>query len=252
MIPPAVAERRSIATHFTAGLILAVVVFVVLVAVGLGALVAALASVLIGVCVAGLVYLRQEAIVLKAIQATPIDEGEQPRLENLVEGICVANGFRRPTLHLIDDAAPNMLMVGRHPRHAALAVTRGLLTALGRVELEALIAHELTRMRNRTTQVESAFGVVIARPLTFAPGLASRFVGRFLDPDVTTETDVVSVNLTRYPPGLAVALTILRSDGRVPVANPWAFRHMWVDPPEGSVAPQRFTLDDRIAVLEEL
>jgi heat shock protein HtpX len=252
MIASEAAVRRAALTHAAAGIAVAAIVAIVCLVVGLGALWSLLAGLLVGAAAAVTLYLRQEAIVLSAIGARPLEPGEHPRLENLVEGLCVSNGFRRPSLHLVDDAAPNMLMVGRHPRHAALAVTSGLLESLGRVELEALIAHQLTRMRNRTTQLETTVGVIVGRPLSFAPGLAAKIAGRLLDPDTSAETDVVSVSLTRYPPGLAAALRSLAGDGREVVANPVAFRHMWVAPPPGAIAPSNFDLDTRVAVLEEL
>ncbi len=252
MLAPSVATRRAASVHGAVGCLVAVVIVVALWLVGVNLVWAAVVAVVVGGAGVALAYLRQEPMVLRAVGAERVAVGAQPRLENLVAGLCVANGFREPALYLVRDAAPNILAVGRHPRHGALAVSTGLLERLGRVELEGVVAHELTRIRNRTTFLEVTVGVLIARPLAFAPSLAASIARRLLDPRTSAEVDVASMLVTRYPPGLAAALRSMRADGRAPVVNPIAFRHLWVDVPEGSLVPQDFSLDDRIAVLEEL
>ena len=66
-----------------------------------------------------------------------------PRYHNLVEGLCIASGLPKPRLYIVDDPAPNAFATGRNPKHAAIAVTTGLLEKMNRVELEGVLAHEL-------------------------------------------------------------------------------------------------------------
>ena len=71
------------------------------------------------------------------------DAEEYPRLHNLVEGLCIAAGLPKPRVYIVDDVAPNAFATGRNPKHAAIAVTTGLLEKMNRVELEGVLAHEL-------------------------------------------------------------------------------------------------------------
>ena len=71
-----------------------------------------------------------------------------PRYHNLVEGLCIASGLPKPRLYIVDDPAPNAFSTGRNPKHAAVAVTTGLLEKMNRVELEGVLAHELSHIRN--------------------------------------------------------------------------------------------------------
>ena len=78
----------------------------------------------------------------------PADPQQYQRLHNLVEGLCIAAGLPKPRVYIVDDPAPNAFATGRNPKHAAIAVTTGLLEKMNRVELEGVIAHELSHVRN--------------------------------------------------------------------------------------------------------
>src|SRR5262249_56002636 len=92
------------------------------------------------------------------------EEGGSRRYHNLVEGLCIAAGLPKPRLYVVDDPAPNAFATGRNPKHAALAVTTGLLNTMNRVELEGVIAHELSHVKNYdilvTTIAVTAVGTV--------------------------------------------------------------------------------------------
>ena len=77
-------------------------------------------------------------------RAQPADPEQYQRLHNLVEGLCIAGGLPKPGVYVIDDPAPNAFATGRNPKHAAIAVTTGLLEKMNRVELEGVLAHELS------------------------------------------------------------------------------------------------------------
>jgi heat shock protein HtpX len=91
---------------------------------------------------------KSDAIALKMSHARPADPEEYARLHNLVEGLCIAAGLPKPRVYVIDDPAPNAFATGRDPRHAAVAVTTGLLEKMSRIELEGVLAHELSHVKN--------------------------------------------------------------------------------------------------------
>ncbi len=249
---PALAVRRAAIAYACFAAVAAVVVAVILILIGLGVLWAVLIAVVVAGAVAWLVHVQADSAALRALGAQPAEVGSLPRLENLVEGLVVANGFRMPAIHVVDDAAPNAAAVGRTPKHSALVVTTGLLERLKRIELEGVVAHELSRIRARETLAGVTAGQLLGRFLGFAEGLSSNLAGHLLEPTATLRADLAGVEITRYPPGLAAALTSMRADGRVPTKNPRAYRHLWVNVPEGSLATQDFALADRIDVLQEL
>ena len=81
-------------------------------------------------------------------RAKPADPEQYQRLHNLVEGLCIAGGLPKPAVYIVDDPAPNAFATGRNPKHAAIAVTTGLLEKMNRVELEGVLAHELSHIQN--------------------------------------------------------------------------------------------------------
>jgi len=93
-------------------------------------------------------YYNSDKAALAICHAKPADPHQYARLYNLVEGLCIASGLPKPRLYIIDDPAPNAFSTGRNPKHAAVAVTTGLLEKMNRIELEAVLAHELSHIRN--------------------------------------------------------------------------------------------------------
>jgi len=94
-------------------------------------------------------YYYSDRIVLGMSGARQIlTKEEEPRLWNAAEGLCLAAGMPMPKLYVIDDSAPNAFATGRDPEHAALAATSGLMDKLEKTELEGVVAHELSHIRN--------------------------------------------------------------------------------------------------------
>jgi heat shock protein HtpX len=236
-------------------------------------------------------YWKSDAVTLAVSRARPADPTEYRRLYNLVEGLCIGSGLPMPKLYVIDDPAPNAFATGRDPKHAAVAVTTGLLTLMNRVELEGVLAHELSHIRNYdilvSTLAVTMVGAValvsdtIIRLMWWNGGRVSRgddrddstnplallgFVFLLLAPLLArlmhfaisrnreTLADVSAVQITRYPPGLISALEKLRADSTVTHSASRAT----VRAEQGRLS--RFNrlfdthppLDERIALLREL
>lgn len=220
------------------------------------------AGVVIAAVVAVTTWMGGQAVILTTTRARPGDPGFTAGIDNLLEGLCAASGLRVPSVYVIDDDAPNCFTVGRSPRHAAVVVTSGLVERLNRIELEGVLAHELSHVKSGDV-VPATVAVTTLVPLVvLAPG-ATRLVGAAVGSSRETAADVAAVSLTRYPPGLISALETLRSGPRGPVvsgrASARAVSHLWIAPaeapPEKSESrtePDLRSLDGRIEALREL
>ena len=216
-------------------------------------------------------YWKADKIALSVSRAYPADPVQYQRLHNLVEGLCIASGLPKPAVYLVDDPAPNAFATGRDPKHAAIAVTTGLLEKLNRVELEGVLAHELSHIRNYDILV-STLAVTLVGAVALLTNLAIRMmwwnggrVNRDGDRDGgnplaivglvllifapiiakamqaaisrkrETLADVSACQMTRYPPGLISALEKLRDDVTVTHAASTATAHMWIEQPMAGV-----------------
>ncbi len=107
---------------------------------------------LVAVALAGVLsigsYFAGDQLVLTASQARPVDAATAPQLLNIVQEIAIAANIPVPKVYVIDDSAPNAFATGRDPEHASVAVTTGLLQKLDREELQGVIGHELSHVRN--------------------------------------------------------------------------------------------------------
>jgi heat shock protein HtpX len=230
------------------------------------ALVIALLVALVGSFAA---YWKSDAVALRMSHARPADPVEHARLHNLVEGLCIAGGLPKPRLYIVDDDAPNAFATGRDPRHAAVAVTTGLLAKMNRVELEGVLAHELSHIKNYDILV-STLAVTMVGIVTLLADFSLRFlwwggprhrdddrdgggaaailavfgfvllllaplVGRIMQSAVSRRrealADVSGVAMTRYPPGLISALEKLRDDTTVVHSSSRATAHLWIESP---------------------
>jgi heat shock protein HtpX len=144
-------RRNSLLLIVLVGAILGLLGFTVGYAVS-GALEGAVLITGMAVVFAGLLsvgsYFGGDSLVLASAHATPVTAEDQPQLMNVVQELCVAANVPLPRVYLIDDSAPNAFATGRDPAHASLAVTSGLLEKLDREELQGVIGHELSHVRN--------------------------------------------------------------------------------------------------------
>jgi heat shock protein HtpX len=192
-------------------------------------------------------YFAGDKLVLAQSQARELAQGEEPQLRNIVENLSIGLGIPPPRIYVIDDTAPNAFATGRDPKHASIAVTRGLIDKLDRTELEGVIAHELSHVGNHDIRVMLLVTVLVGTIALLSDwGMRSLFWGRgrrdrgagsagvillvvavvlaILTPIIAQLiqlavsrqreflADASGALLTRYPPGLASALRKIAAD----------------------------------------
>ena len=213
-------------------------------------------------------YYSSAAIALKMARATPIEKRDNPMLWNAVENLCIADGLPMPKLYITPEMQINAFATGRDPQHAAVAMTQGALQRLNKTELEGVIAHELSHVRNRDILVSTVAAVlagiisliadIFLRSLFFGgigggrgrnngdAGIIFLVVGIVLSILAPIGTmliqlaisrrrealaDASGVLLTRYPEGLISALQKIAVD-QVPMRSAKdSTAHLWIDSP---------------------
>ena len=174
----------------------------------------------ITVLAAGFLWRAAAGRALSLLRAQPLDRTsrEAARLHNLVDGLCVVAGLPRPRILVVPEAGLNALAVGTSPEAAALVVTSGLVAGLSRIEMEGVVAHELSHIR-RGDALVAAVATVTAGPLASVwPALGARAVAALLD-GREEPADAAAVGLTKFPPALASALDRMR-DHRIAAGHP--------------------------------
>ncbi|MEI7753431.1 MAG: M48 family metallopeptidase [Actinomycetota bacterium] len=263
-------KRRSVALIASFVVLLCVVGAAVGVLVGYG-----IAGTLVALAFSGVTafvsYWKADAIALRISRAVPADPDEYRRLHNLVEGLCIASGLPKPGVYIVNDSAPNAFATGRDPKHAAIAVTTGLLEKMNRVELEGVLAHELSHIRNYDILV-STLAVTLVGSIALLADLAVRMmwlggarnrrsddnssggplaivgivvlifaplIAKAMQAAVSrrreTLADISACQMTRYPPGLISALEKLRADSTEVRSASTATAHLWIEQPMSGV-----------------
>jgi len=118
-------------------------------------------AMVISLLVALLSYYEGDKMVLAVSGARPLAHKDDPQLYNVVEEMAIAAGVPMPRVYLIDDPAPNAFATGRDPKHATIAITTGLRTKLNREELQGVIAHEMSHIRNFDIRLMLLMAVLI-------------------------------------------------------------------------------------------
>jgi heat shock protein HtpX len=229
-----------------------------------------------GIAVAGgigfvscVMWARSDGVITARLGGTRVTAERRPsfleatdaaRLVDVAAGLLAAFGLPRVDVRVLDDPAPNAISVGRSPDRGVIFVTRGLVGLLDRIELEAVLAHELAHIKRGDT-ISGAIAVLAFDPLRrYVPAfgwIADRVAGDGRE----TSADRAAVAVTRYPPGLISALEKL---GGAPTLRPTRLSRgvaestsrMWLAPfGEVGDGPERFgelDLEERIGVLREL
>jgi heat shock protein HtpX len=214
-------------------------------------------------------YFGGDKLVLTVSGAKPVDEASAPQLLNVVREMAIAANVPMPAVYVIDDTAPNAFATGRDPKHASIAVTTGLLEKLDREELQGVIGHELSHVRNfdirfalivgvmvgaiailadfflrftfwgggrRSSSREGGGGAqaivfVIAIVLAILAPVISRFIQLAVNRQREYLADASSVELTRNPYGLQRALAKISGDKEVLEVANRGTQHMYFTNP---------------------
>ena len=127
----------------------------------IGSYIILLIAVIYSILISFLGYWHSDKIVLAMSGARLIEKKDNPELYRLVENLCITAGLPLPKIYIIKENQPNAFAAGRNPKHAAVAVTQGLLDRLERTELEGVIAHELSHIGNRDALLQTIVVVLV-------------------------------------------------------------------------------------------
>lgn len=211
-------------------------------------------------------YWYSDKIVLLMTKAKPIEKRDNPELYRIVENLCITAGLPLPKIYILNEAQPNAFATGRNPKHAVIAVTRGLLEKLERSELEGVIAHELAHIGNKDMLLGSVIVVLVGivsiisnyfLRISFWGGGRRRdsrgqkgsilfilgILAAILAPIAATLirlavsrkreflADATGALLTRYPEGLASALEKISNDTSVLKVANTSTSHLYISNP---------------------
>ena len=216
-------------------------------------------------------YFAGDKLVLAVSGAREIDATAAPQLMNVVQELAIAANIPMPRTYIIDDTAPNAFATGRDPQHASIAITTGLLEKLDREELQGVIGHELSHVRNYDIRFSLVVGVMVGAiailadfflRFTFWSSVGGRrsssreggngaqaiifivaivlailapIISRFIQLAVSRQreflADASSVALTRNPYGLERALAKISSDPEVLEVANRGTQHMYFTNP---------------------
>ena len=214
-------------------------------------------------------YFAGDKLVLTVSGAKPVDATSAPQLLNVVQELAIAANIPMPAVYIIDDTAPNAFATGRDPAHASIAITTGLLEKLDREELQGVIGHELSHVRNLDIRFSLVVGVmvgaialladfflrftffggtrrsrdsgggggaqavfaIIAIVLAVIAPLISRFIQLAVNRQREYLADASAVELTRNPVGLERALAKISSDREVLEVANRGTQHMYFTNP---------------------
>jgi len=209
-------------------------------------------------------YYASDKIVLAISRARPVTKEEFPYLYNVVEGLAIAAGIPAPRCYVIEDTAPNAFATGRNPKNSVICVTTGLLEKMNRVELEGVISHEMSHIKNYDVLVQTltvvmvgvialmsdwilrsflwggrrkggrdkggagAILIVVGLVLAVLSPIISQLIRLAISRKREFLADASGAMLTRYPPGLASALRKLDADTEPLEAANKATAHLYI------------------------
>ena len=106
-------------------------------------------------------YVNSDKIALASVGAIPADPNEYQVLHNVVEEIAIAAGIQKPKVYIMNELQPNAFATGRNPTNASICVTTGLLSMMNREELQGVVAHEMSHIRNYDIFLMTVIGIVV-------------------------------------------------------------------------------------------
>lgn len=211
-------------------------------------------------------YYYSDKIVLSMSGAKPANDKEHSELINIVENLSIASGLPKPKVYVIQDSALNAFATGRDPKHAAVAATSGILAALSKSELEGVIGHELSHVKNYDTRLMGVVSILAGslailadffmRSLWFggnrdddnrggggaifmvigiAAAILAPIAAMLIQMAISRRreflADANGALLTRYPEGLARALEKISADRHVLKTATNATAHLFIENP---------------------
>ena len=120
-------------------------------------------------------YWNSDKIVLSLHRARPATPQQDAKLNNILEGLCIAAGVPKPRLYVMEDPALNAFATGRNPKKGVICVTTGLLDKLDYYQLEGVVAHELAHIKNYDMLLQTVAGILIGSAI-----IAADVAGRIL------------------------------------------------------------------------
>ena len=219
-------------------------------------------ALMVALVISFVTFFYGDKMVLGISQARPVDPKENPYLHNVIEGLAIGSGVPAPKAYIIDDTAPNAFATGRNPQNSAIVVTTGLLQKMDRLELEGVIAHEMSHIKNfdirYATLVVVLVGTVallsdwMGRSFFYGRGrrdrrgggnaifillalilvILSPVIAKLIQLAISRQREYLADSsgalLTRYPEGLASALEKISKDTEpLEVANK-ATAHLYI------------------------
>jgi len=106
-------------------------------------------------------YVNSDKIALASVGAMPADPNEYQVLHNVVEEVAIAAGIQKPKVYIMNELQPNAFATGRNPTNASICVTTGLLSMMNREELQGVVAHEMSHIRNYDIFLMTVIGIVV-------------------------------------------------------------------------------------------
>lgn len=237
-------------------------------------------------------YWWSDKIVLSMSDAKEVTLKDGREIYHIVENLCITAGLPMPKVYIIEDSAPNAFATGRDPEHAVICLTTGILQKLEKIELEGVIAHELSHIGNRDILLSTVIVVMVGfitlladwfLRFSFFGGHKSNRESNQLDFIITIAAIILAILapiaamlmqlaisrkrefladasgalLTRYPEGLARALEKISADQEpLEVANR-ATAHLYIiNPFKGKKAASFFAthppIEERVAALRNI
>ncbi len=223
-------------------------------------------TIVIAIAYALFQYFAAASQALSIAGARQIEKSDDPRLWRIIENLSIATGTPMPKVYIINDPAPNAFATGRDPSHASVAATTGLLEIMTDSELEGVMAHEISHVRNYDIRVSTiVFGLVVAiglladmfaRMAFFGGGrnnnnnnggniimlviglvtvLVAPLVAAVVQAAVSRQreylADATGALTTRHPEALASALQKLSEYGRPMIKQNTSMAHLWLNDP---------------------
>ncbi len=216
----------------------------------------------VAVVIALVTFFYGDKMVLGVSHARPVDRKENPYLANVVEELAIAAGIPTPKTYIIDDSAPNAFATGRDPKNSAIVVTSGLLDKMNRLELEGVIAHEMSHIknydirysmlvvvlvgtivllsdwmgrsffyggrRNRKGGAGGGIFILVALVLAILAPIVAQLIRFAISRQREYLADANGALLTRYPEGLASALEKISKDTEPLEAANKATAHLYI------------------------